>query len=24
MAVENRTLSPMDRVWNFFISVKLA
>jgi cytochrome c biogenesis protein len=24
MAVENRTLSPMDRVWDFFISVKLA
>src|SRR4030042_7063367 len=24
MADEKRTLSPMDRVWNFFISVKLA
>ena len=24
MAVDSRTLSPMDRVWNFFISVKLA
>src|SRR5512141_386800 len=24
MADENRTLSPMDRVWNFFTSVKLA